>query len=503
MILFSMIVTRFPPSPTGPLHIGSIRTALYSYLLAKQNNGTFILRIEDTDRTRFVEWASDNFLRLLKLFGCTPDEWYGIGGPNGPYVQSERIEFYQKHLHKMVADGFAYYCFATIEEVEADRAEKESLWLPTHFQSKDRELPYDEARTRVDAGEAYSIRLKVPKWEKIIFDDMIRGRLEFATNEVEDQILLKTDGIPTYHGAVVLDDYAMKVTHMFRGEEWISSIPKQVLTARAFGIELPQYGHLPLILGTDRKKLSKRNGDVSVDNFLEKWYLVEAIINYIALLGWNPKTTEEFFTLSELIERFDVAHIQKAGAIFDMEKLTWMNGKYIAKLTSAELYDRLDIYLKEYQSEYATTTWQNFDREYHLRVLSEVGIRLPTLSQFSELSKCCYVQPTEYLLQTFCNEKMKVTTLEQVLAAIDFARDILTVSSNSSAEELQKQFLEKIASSGLKNGQILYPVRVALSGEQFSPGAFELISILGIDESLTRLNNARNFLISSHELPRT
>lgn len=498
-----MIVTRFPPSPTGPLHIGSIRTALYSYLLAKQNNGTFILRIEDTDRTRFVEWASDNFLRLLKLFGCTPDEWYGIGGPNGPYIQSERIEFYQKHLHKMVADGFAYYCFATIEEVEADRAEKESLWLPTHFQSKDRELPYDEARARVDAGESYSIRLKVPKWEKIVFDDMIRGRLEFATNEVEDQILLKTDGIPTYHGAVVLDDYAMKVTHMFRGEEWISSIPKQVLTARALGIELPRYGHLPLILGTDRKKLSKRNGDVSVDNFLEKWYLVEAIINYIALLGWNPKTTEEFFTLTELIERFDVAHIQKAGAIFDMEKLTWMNGKYIAKLTSAELYDRLDIYLNEYQSEYATTTWQDFDREYHLRVLSEVGIRLPTLSQFSELSKCCYVQPTEYLLQTFCNEKMKVTTLEQVLAAIDFARDILTISSNSSAEELQKQFLEKIASSGLKNGQILYPVRVALSGEQFSPGAFELISILGIDESLTRLNNARNFLISSHELPRT
>lgn len=498
-----MIVTRFPPSPTGPLHIGSIRTALYSYLLAKQNNGTFILRIEDTDRTRFVEWASDNFLRLLKLFGCTPDEWYGIGGPNGPYIQSERIEFYQKHLHKMVADGFAYYCFATIEEVEADRAEKESLWLPTHFQSKDRELPYDEARARVDAGESYSIRLKVPKWEKIVFDDMIRGRLEFATNEVEDQILLKTDGIPTYHGAVVLDDYAMKVTHMFRGEEWISSIPKQVLTARALGIELPRYGHLPLILGTDRKKLSKRNGDVSVDNFLEKWYLVEAIINYIALLGWNPKTTEEFFTLTELIERFDVAHIQKAGAIFDMEKLTWMNGKYIAKLTSAELYDRLDIYLNEYQSEYATTTWQDFDREYHLRVLSEVGIRLPTLSQFSELSKCCYVQPTEYLLQTFCNEKMKVTTLEQVLAAIDFARDTLTISSNSSAEELQKQFLEKIASSGLKNGQILYPVRVALSGEQFSPGAFELISILGIDESLTRLNNARNFLISSHELPRT
>jgi nondiscriminating glutamyl-tRNA synthetase len=503
MILFSMIVTRFPPSPTGPLHIGSIRTALYSYLLAKQNNGTFILRIEDTDRTRFVEWASDNFLRLLKLFGCTPDEWYGIGGPNGPYVQSERIEFYKNIFIRWLQMDLHTTVLRRLKKWRLIVRRRKSLWLPTHFQSKDRELPYDEARTRVDAGEAYSIRLKVPKWEKIIFDDMIRGRLEFATNEVEDQILLKTDGIPTYHGAVVLDDYAMKVTHMFRGEEWISSIPKQVLTARAFGIELPQYGHLPLILGTDRKKLSKRNGDVSVDNFLEKWYLVEAIINYIALLGWNPKTTEEFFTLSELIERFDVAHIQKAGAIFDMEKLTWMNGKYIAKLTSAELYDRLDMYLKEYQSEYAATTWQNFDREYHLRVLSEVGIRLPTLSQFSELSKCCYVQPTEYLLQTFCNEKMKVTTLEQVLAAIDFARDLLTVSSNSSAEELQKQFLEKIASSGLKNGQILYPVRVALSGEQFSPGAFELISILGIDESLTRLNNARNFLISSHELPRT
>lgn len=205
---------------------------------------------------------------------------------------------------------------------------------------------------------------------------------------------------------------------------------------------------------------------------------MEAIINYIALLGWNPKTTEEFFTLSELIERFDVKNIQKAGAIFDMEKLTWMNGKYIAKLTSVELYDKLDTYFKQYQSEYVTGTWQKFEREYHLKVISEVGIRLPTLSQFGELSRCCYVRPENYMLETFCSEKMKVTTIENVLMAIDFARDILTTFPNSSSEELQKQFLEKITSSGLKNGQILYPVRVALSGEQFSPGAFELISIL-------------------------
>ena len=244
-----MVKTRFAPSPTGSfLHIGSLRTALYSFLIARQNEGRFVLRIEDTDRTRFVEGASEAFLRTLQTFGLSPDEGYGVGGEYGPYIQTERLDLYQSRLHQMVADGFAYYCFATPEEVERDRSEKEALGLPTFFQSPYRELPYSESRKKVDAGESYSIRLKVPKGEKIIVEDLIRGRLEWSTSEVEDQVLLKTDGIPTYHGAVVIDDHLMEITHVLRGEEWISSYPKQVLTARALGITLPEYGHLPNIL---------------------------------------------------------------------------------------------------------------------------------------------------------------------------------------------------------------------------------------------------------------
>ncbi len=262
--------TRFAPSPTGYIHIGGLRTMLYCYLWAHKNNGQYIVRVEDTDQTRYVEGAIDSMLDIHDVLGLTPDESVRHGGDYGPYQQSQRLAIYQEKLHKLCEEGSAYYCFCTPERLDNLRKEQEELKLPPRYDGHCRNIPYEEAIERVKAGEKYTIRLKVPKAETIVFNDMIRGRIEFKTSEIDDQVLLKSDGFPTYHGAIVIDDYLMGITHVMRGEEWISSIPKQVLTARALGIELPHYAHLPNVLGTDGKKLSKRTGDVSVDQYLEK-----------------------------------------------------------------------------------------------------------------------------------------------------------------------------------------------------------------------------------------
>ncbi len=269
-LLFMSVRTRLAPSPTGYLHIGSLRTALYCYLWAHHNTGKYIIRIEDTDRTRLVEGAVDAILDTHDFLNLTPDESVRHGGEYGPYIQSERLEFYQPRLHELCEKGSAYYCFCTSERLDELRAEQEELKLPPRYDGHCRHLPLEEAKVRIKNGERYTIRLKVPKAELLVFNDLIRGRIEFNTNEVEDQVLLKSDGFPTYHGAIVIDDDMMKISHVMRGEEWISSIPKQVLVARALGITLPEYAHLPNVLGADGKKLSKRTGDVSVSEYLKK-----------------------------------------------------------------------------------------------------------------------------------------------------------------------------------------------------------------------------------------
>ena len=311
-----MIRDRFAPSPTGNVHVGSLRTALYNYLFAKKNNGQFLLRLEDTDRTRYEEGAVENLLDALMVTGVVPDE--GLfeedgkiiqKGDCGPYIQSERLDIYKKYIDQLLENGQAYYCFCTKERLDEVREKQKAAGETPRYDGHCRNLPREEVEARVAAGEPCVIRLKLPEDHVVAFDDAVRGRIEINTNDLDDQVLIKTDGFPTYHFAVVVDDHLMGITHVIRGEEWLPSTPKHVYLYECFGWEQPQYVHLSNILNDDHKKLSKRQGDVSVGDFLKKGYLPEALINFLALLGWSPENEQEIFSMDELIEAFDLSRI--------------------------------------------------------------------------------------------------------------------------------------------------------------------------------------------------
>lgn len=459
---------------------------LYCYLWARKNHGKYIVRVEDTDRTRFVEWAIDGMLDLHEVLGLTPDESVRHGGDFGPYIQSERLPIYQEKLHKLCEEWTAYYCFCTSERLENLRKEQEELKLPPRYDGHCRHIPLEEAKERIARGEKYTIRLKVPKGETIVFNDLIRGRIEFKTSEIDDQVLLKSDGFPTYHGAIVIDDYLMGITHVMRGEEWISSIPKQVLTARALGIELPHYAHLPNVLGSDGKKLSKRTGDVSVDQYLAKWYLPEALLNFLSLLGWHPKQDEEIMSMDEMISKFEITDIHKAGAVLDPVKLDWMNGEYIKKMPLESLYKAISDFLEKYENDFFVNNFSTKSEEFNQKIIAELQTRLKRFNEFVELTTFLYSEAkvTKNLL---ANPKMKIETEEQGIEALQFLLPLLENADFSSLDTLKEMIIPAIAEAGKKNWQILWPLRVALSGEQFSPGAFELAFILGKDETLSRV----------------
>lgn len=479
--------TRLAPSPTGYIHIWNLRTALYAYLWAKHNQWNFILRIEDTDRTRLVEWAVDAIIETLTLVWIRPDEWPHHDGWYGPYTQSERLHIYTPRLHQLCEEGSAYYCFCTSERLEALKKEQEELKLPPKYDGHCRHIPLEEAKERIKNGEKYTIRLKVPKWETLIFNDAIRGRIEFKTSEVDDQVLLKSDGFPTYHGAIILDDNAMGITHVMRGEEWISSMPKQILTARALGIELPVYAHLPSVLGTDGKKLSKRTGDVSVSEYIKKWYFPEALLNFLSLLGWHPKQDEEIMSMEEMIEKFDIKDIHKSWAVLDPIKLDWMNGEYIKRMELGELHERLSVYLKKYESDFYETIYSQINYDTNAKILTELKPRMKRFDEFIELTKFFYGD-ANIRTDLLTNPKMKIETLSDAKESLIFARDILEqIEDYGEIEAIKSPLLEAITASGKKNGQVLWPLRVALSGEEFSPGAFEMAYILGKTETLVRI----------------
>lgn len=479
--------TRFAPSPTGDVHIGGIRTALYCFLWARHNNGKFVLRIEDTDQARLVEGSIEGMIDALTRMGLTPDEGPQHDGGCGPYIQSHRLPIYTERLHKLVEEGTAYYCFCTAERLDALRTEQEELKLPPRYDGHCRHVPLEEARERIEKWEKYTIRLKVPKGEKIVFNDVIRGRIEFNTSEVDDCVLMKSDGIPTYHGAVVIDDHLMGITHVMRGEEWISSIPKQVLTARALGITLPEYAHMPNILGADGKKLSKRTGDTSAEIYLEKGYLPEALLNFIALLGWHPKSDQEILSMDELIEKFDIHDIHKAGAVLDPIKLDWMNGEYIKALSTEELHTKLSIYLHKYENEFFTTVYSKADWSMNEKILNELKGRMKRFNEYRELTKFFY-GAAQIRTDLLVNPKMKIESLEDARASLELGRNILANTDFSTLDTIKAPLVAAIAEAGKKNGQVLWPIRVALSGEEFSPGAFELAYILGKEKSIERID---------------
>lgn len=486
--MMKSIVTRFPPSPTGYVHIGSLRTVLYNYLYAKRYGGKMILRIEDTDRTRLVEGSVDNMLQVLASVGLMPDEGPNNPGNLGPYFQSERLDIYTKYAQELIEKDQAYYCFCTSERLDELRAEQESLKLPTKYDGKCRYLSKEEINSQLKSWISYTIRLKVPKDQNIVFDDIIRWRVEINTRDIDDQVLMKSDGYPTYHLANVIDDHMMGVTHVIRGEEWVSSTPKHVLLYRAFWWEQPLFAHLPLLLGKDKKKLSKRSGDVSVESYLEKWYPTEAILNYIALLGWNPKTTEEFFTIQDLIEKFDLNQVHKAGAIFDIERLEWFSWKYIAKMLPQELFSKLTLYFSRYDKETLEIIEKN-DSEYNLKILSEIQGRMKKYSEFKELSHFFYTDLQQINTDYCLNEKMWIQNFDIVKKALHISLTLLeSIKDNQvSLEILKERFIEATQKAWLKNGQVLWPTRIALTGELQSPGAFESIVILGREKSIQRI----------------
>ena len=489
------VVTRFAPSPTGYVHIWSLRTVLYNYLFAKKNNGKFMVRIEDTDRTRFVEWSVENMLGVLAWVGLIPDEGPNNPGEKWPYYQSERLEIYRSFIDELIEKDKAYYCFCSSERLTELREEQESLKLPTKYDKKCRFLSTEEIKEKLDSGAPYTVRLKVPENTEIVFDDMVKWKIKVPSKDIDEQVLLKTDWFPTYHLANVVDDHLMWITHVIRWDEWTPSTPKHVIMYDAFGWKAPTFAHIPLLLWTDKKKLSKRTWDVAVENYIESWYLTESLINYIALLGWNPKTTEEFFTMDELIERFDLKQVHKSGAVFDTERLNFFNSHYLKTLDTDYLYNKLVTYLSKYNKDFLEQI-QAFSEEYNKKILNELKTKIKKFDEFKNASKVFYTEsislPSEELM---LNPKMKITDLKQVKVGIEIALEI--VNNNSDFEDIESVkdiFIEKIKEAEMKNGQVLWPVRCALSWEQFSPWALELIFILGNKKSSERLKKVLNFL---------
>ncbi len=489
------IVTRFAPSPTGYLHIWSLRTVLFNFLFTRKNHWKFLLRIEDTDRTRYVEGSIENMIGILKQVWLEPDEWPNNPWEVWPYLQSERLDIYQKYITELLEKDMAYRCFCSTERLEELRKEQTELWLPTKYDKKCRYLTKEEIQEKINAWETYTIRLKVPDNQTVEFVDEVRGKISINTKEVDDQVLMKTDGFPTYHFAVVIDDHLMWVTDIIRWDEWIPSTPKHILLYDAFGWEAPNYSHVPPLVWADRKKLSKRTGDVAVEKYLEKWYLTESLMNFLALLWWNPKTTEEFFTMDELIKRFELKNIQRAGAYFDIERLDFFNSHYLKTLDSEYLYSKFREYLKKYDKEFDEKI-SSFDEEYNKKIFFELKTRIRYFWEFKNFVSFFYDEPKLLQKDILMNKKMKIDDLETVKKWFEIALDILN-SRNSdflSVDEIKNIFMEKILENNMKNGQVLWPVRCALSWEEYSPGALELIYILWVEESKKRIQNNLNNL---------
>ncbi|KEI16494.1 glutamate--tRNA ligase [Clostridium haemolyticum] len=468
--------TRFAPSPTGYMHVGNLRTALYTYLIAKHDNGKFILRIEDTDQGRYVEGAVDVIYKTLKMTGLTHDEGPDIGGPVGPYIQSERRGLYLDYAKELVEKGEAYYCFCDKERLDSLKETSGTFKYDGHCRS----LSKEEVEEKLASGIPYVIRQKNPLDGETTFEDEIYGTITVDNSELEDMILIKSDGLPTYNFANVIDDHLMGITHVVRGNEYLSSAPKYNRLYNAFGWDIPTYIHCPPIMKDAHNKLSKRNGDASFEDLLAKGYLKDAVVNFIALLGWNPGTNQEIFTLEELVEQFDYRNIHKAPSIFDTVKLKWMNGEYIKKLSLEKFHEYALPYYKEVFTEEEIT-------KYNLLKLSEqVQTRIEVFTEIPELVSFVKKLP-DYDISIYAHKKMKtnsensLVTLEKALPALENLQDWTFDNLNDVIYALVKD-LE------VKNGVVFWPIRTALSGEASSPGgAFELAEILGKEESLRRI----------------
>lgn len=482
----SDIRTRFAPSPTGYMHIGNLRTALYTYLIAKKEGGSFILRIEDTDQERYVEGATEIIYRTLKTVGLNWDEGPDIGGPVGPYVQSERMGIFKKYALELVEKGAAYYCFCDKDRLQELKAVQEASGVSPMYDRHCRNLSPEEIQKKLAEGVPYVIRQKIPLEGTTTFHDELYGDITVENSTLDDQILLKTDGMPTYNFANVVDDHLMGITHVVRGNEYLASSPKYNLLYEAFGWEVPKYIHVSPIMKDKHQKLSKRNGDASFEDLVAKGYLAEAIINYIALLGWAPKSERELFTLEELKTEFDIDGLSKSPSIFDPLKLRAINAEYIRRLSPEEFFVCARPYLEQ------AIKRQDVDLRAIAALLqnrTEVLSDIPGQVDFID-------SLPEYELSLYDNKKMK-TNPETALDALTRSLPALEALEEWNENTVHDALFSLIKSLDVKNGYILWPVRVAVSGRQFTPGgALELCCILGKKDSLDRIRRSID-LISS------
>ncbi len=469
------VVVRYAPSPTGLMHIGTLRTMLYDYLFAKHNDGKVILRVEDTDKSREVEGSYENLERLI--------EWAGIPYDEGPIFQSDRAKegVYRKYVDILLENGDAYHCFCTKERLDEMRKKQQAQKIPPMYDRKCLSLSKEEVSQRIKDGEKYVIRFLVPKGKDIEIKDAVRGKIVINTDTVDDQVLMKSDGFPTYHLANVVDDHEMGVTHVFRGEEWVTSTPKHILLYNAFKWKAPKFAHLPLLLNADgKKKLSKRQGDVAVEDFIQKGYLRDALINFIALLGWNPGggDTKEIFSMEELIEKFDLKKVHKAGAAVDIKRLNWMNSQYIKKMDTQEFITQAMPHFKsnfpDLKDEEVIKKILVIEKD-RMEVYNQAGKENTFLFNSISLDKELLIWKDASLTDT----KKQLERALQVLGKID--------ETNWEREFLNKLLLSE---AGDNKGEFLWPLRAALTGQKYSPSPMDCAWVLGKKESLNRIKKA-------------
>jgi len=472
---------RFAPSPTGYLHVGGLRTALYNYLFAKKNGGEFILRIEDTDRNRFVEGAVENLIETMNWVGLDYDEGPDKDGNVGPYYQSERLDVYKKYSEQLIEQGDAYRCFCTPERLTALREEQQKAKLPqAKYDKHCMNLSKEEIEQNITDGKPHIVRLNVKVGENVVINDIVRDTVEFTREVIDDQVLIKTDGFPTYHMANVVDDHLMGITHVIRGEEWLSSTPKHILLYNAFGWELPQFAHLPLLLNADRSKLSKRQGDVAVEDYKAKGYLKEALLNFVALLGWSAGDNEEFFTIDYMIENFSLDRVHKAGAIFNVEKLDWLNAEHLRRKEKSEI-------LKMLRAELAESKYKDLELtdEYLLLIIEAMLERVSFVKEYVDNSPYFFERPTTYD-ETVVKKRWK----DDSVALLQEYVKKLSVLENPAKEDYETALKQVAEEADCGVGRIIHPARLATSGVGIGPGVYDLLYILGKDEVISRIDEA-------------
>jgi glutamyl-tRNA synthetase len=471
---------RFAPSPTGYLHVGGLRTALYNYLFAKKNGGAFVLRIEDTDRSRYVEGAVENLIDALRWAGLDYDEGPGKGGGVGPYLQSERLEIYNERVAQLIEDGKAYRCFCTPERLDEVRKKAQAEGGQPKYDKHCLALSEEEANAKLDAGEKCVVRLNVPEGETISFEDRVRGTVSFSSDTLDDQVLIKSDGYPTYHLANVVDDRLMGITHVIRGEEWLSSTPKHVLLYQYLGRDVPEFAHLPLLLNPDRSKLSKRQGDVAVEDYRAKGYLPEALVNFVALLGWTAGDDREFYKLEELVEAFSLERVNKAGAVFNVEKLDWLNEEHLKKKSPEAL-------LPAVRAAYEASDIKNKSAsdDYLVKIIPLMLERVTFPSEIATTAPYFFDAPTEYD-EKGVKKRWKDDAAENARALAD-AYEKLDAPTKDDYERVLREVAEK---KDLGAGRFIHPARLAATGVPGGPGLFDVLELLGKDEVVARLRAA-------------